>query len=164
MRTQLSGVFGMARRTVFGFAISQLRKGNPASPQSVPSSVLLNFFMMASASRGNCGLAMGAVVEPYAANDSACPPPLTIRQLGIKGPRGAPNPLSTRDGCADDAKRNVITYHCQQKSPPVSRPSPRGHWDVAPNPATTAPLIESFEAGLTSDPQVDTPSFYGMTE
>lgn len=32
---------------VFGFAISWLFAGNPASPQSVPSSVLLNFFMSA---------------------------------------------------------------------------------------------------------------------
>jgi hypothetical protein len=35
---------------VFAFAISQLCAGNPALPQSVPSSVLLNFFMTASES------------------------------------------------------------------------------------------------------------------
>jgi hypothetical protein len=35
---------------VFAFAISQLCADNPALPQSVPSSVLLNFFMTASAS------------------------------------------------------------------------------------------------------------------
>ena len=35
---------------VFAFAISQLCAGNPALPQSVPLSVLLNFFMTASES------------------------------------------------------------------------------------------------------------------
>ena len=41
----MSGVFGTTPRTGCVFAISRLRAGNPASPQSVPSSVLLNFFM-----------------------------------------------------------------------------------------------------------------------
>ena len=57
-----SGVFGTTRRTVCAFAISRLCAGNPASPQSVPSSVLLNFFMTAPDSRwsshtryGYCG-------------------------------------------------------------------------------------------------------------
>jgi hypothetical protein len=35
---------------VFAFAISQQCADNPALPQSVPSSVLLNFFMTASES------------------------------------------------------------------------------------------------------------------
>jgi hypothetical protein len=47
----MSGVFGTTRRTVFALAIPQLCAGNPASPQSVPTSVLLNFFMTASGSR-----------------------------------------------------------------------------------------------------------------
>jgi hypothetical protein len=46
-----SGVFGTTRRTVFALAISWLFAGNPASPQSVPSSVLLNFFMTGSDGR-----------------------------------------------------------------------------------------------------------------
>ncbi len=49
-RRALCGVFGITRRTVFGFAISQLCAGNPALPQSVPSSVLLNLFIMTSPS------------------------------------------------------------------------------------------------------------------
>jgi hypothetical protein len=44
-RAEVSGIFGTTRSMVFGFAISWLFAGNPASPQSVPSSVLLNFFM-----------------------------------------------------------------------------------------------------------------------
>jgi hypothetical protein len=44
----ISGVFGTTRSTAFAFVTSRLRAGIPASPQSVPSSVLLNFFMTAS--------------------------------------------------------------------------------------------------------------------
>jgi hypothetical protein len=43
----ISGVFGTTLRTGCVFAISRLCAGNPTSPQSVPSSVLLNFFMPA---------------------------------------------------------------------------------------------------------------------
>jgi hypothetical protein len=42
-----SGVLATTRSTGFAFAISWLRAGNPASPQSVPASILLNFFMPA---------------------------------------------------------------------------------------------------------------------
>jgi hypothetical protein len=45
LRTEVSGVFGTTRRMVFGFVNSSLFAGNPASPQSVPLSVLLNFFV-----------------------------------------------------------------------------------------------------------------------
>ena len=49
------GTFGTMRRTDLAFAISRLCAGNPASPQSVPASVLLNFFMPAFlSSRWNC--------------------------------------------------------------------------------------------------------------
>jgi hypothetical protein len=40
---------------VFAFAISQLCAGNPALPQSVPSSVLLNFFMTIDAYDADAG-------------------------------------------------------------------------------------------------------------
>jgi hypothetical protein len=43
----MSGVFETTRRTGCVFAISRRCAGNPASPQSVPASVLLNFFMPA---------------------------------------------------------------------------------------------------------------------
>jgi hypothetical protein len=43
-----SGVFGTTRRTGLAFAVSRLCAGKPASPQSVPASVLLNFFMLAA--------------------------------------------------------------------------------------------------------------------
>jgi hypothetical protein len=48
----VSGAFGTTRRTVFVFALALSRSGacNPASPQSVPASVLLNFFMTARSS------------------------------------------------------------------------------------------------------------------
>jgi hypothetical protein len=47
----MPGVFGTTRRAGCVFAISRLCAGNPASPQSVPASVLLNFFMPAPDSR-----------------------------------------------------------------------------------------------------------------
>src|SRR6516165_11619087 len=47
----MPGVFGTRLRTDGVLAISCLCAGNPASPQSVPASVLLNFFMPAPDSR-----------------------------------------------------------------------------------------------------------------
>src|SRR5215471_19753607 len=44
----MSGVFGTTRRTGCAFAASRVCAGIPASTQSVPASVLLNFFMPAS--------------------------------------------------------------------------------------------------------------------
>jgi hypothetical protein len=44
----MSGVLGTTRSTGFALAIARLRAGKPASPQSVPASVLLNFFMPAA--------------------------------------------------------------------------------------------------------------------
>jgi hypothetical protein len=57
----MSGVLGTTRRTGFALAISRLCAGNPALPQSVPASVLLNFFMPAAIVDGVSLLAMGAV-------------------------------------------------------------------------------------------------------
>jgi hypothetical protein len=47
----LSVDFGTMRSTVLAFATSRQRTGSPASPQSVPSRVLLNLFMVVSVTR-----------------------------------------------------------------------------------------------------------------
>jgi hypothetical protein len=83
----LCGVFRITRRTVFGFAISQLCAGNPALPQSVPSSVLLNLFFMAS---------LSMLCRPMPGERPAPPKAYAVT-------KGRPLPL----GC----KCNIITLH-----------------------------------------------------